>query len=178
MEAGAAPCHLTLTLWDSHRNKQRGGETEQERERQNGGVVNNNHPPPEPELLLSLFARPTFWFQTTRGKWRGERDYIPLALAWASISPPHIKAAISRGLWECKAACALAEWIGSRSREELGRWHWLSLPSVCLSGSGKEISFLFLSFLYSVVSPHIPELTENATLQAKENSKSVVMALK
>lgn len=168
---------------DSHRNKQRGGETQRARERENGGVVNNNHPPPEPELLLSLFVLPTFWFQTKKGgSGRGEGGCIPLALACASISPPHIKAVISRSLWECKAACAPSEWMWCRSREELGRWHWLSSPSVRLSGSGDEISLSpFLPLLFSVthcgVTSHTWSDEKNVRPQVKENSKKSSVSL-
>lgn len=156
MEAGAAPCHLTLTLWETAMkiNKEEEKHSERERERENGGAVNNNDPPPEPELLLSLFVPPTFWFQTKAEEGvagRGERACIPLALACASISPPpYIKAVFSWVLWESEWACPPAEWMVSRSCEEPGRWHWLSSPSVCLSGSGEEISLALSLLCYTV----------------------------
>ena len=178
MEAGAAPCHLTLTLWETATeiNKEEEKHSECAGERMAERSITSIHPQSLNFYCLCLCDQP-FDFRQRRGggggSGRGEGDCIPLALACASISPPHIKAVISRGLWECKAARAPVEWRVSRSREEPGRWHWLRPPSVCLSGNREEIPPTPPPS-HSVVSAHMTELTENVWPQFNENSKSQV----
>lgn len=75
----------------SHRNKQRGGETEQERERIAERSITTVH---TQSLNFYCLCSKPFDFRPLRG----EGKSIPLVLACASISPPHIKAVISRGL--------------------------------------------------------------------------------
>lgn len=181
MEAGAAPCHLTLTLWETAMkiNKEEEKHSERERERENGGAVNNNDPPPEPELLLSLFVPPTFWFQTKAEEGvagRGERACIPLALACASISPPPTSKQYSAGSFESQSepALRLNGWWAGAARSPVDGIDWARHLYVWVEVGRKSLSLSLSSVILSqTVVPHIHELTENVTPQFEKSSLSV-----